>query len=94
MLKIVTITEIVEASSAAVTQAIHWTTITDLVLVSECVDTNTTTPFLLIILLDIDECSSSNGGCAQTCHNTGGSYYCTCGTGYSLASNNHGCDGE
>ena len=43
---------------------------------------------------DINECSTSNGGCADTCTNTAGSYYCTCDTGYSLASNNHGCDGE
>ena len=52
--------------------------------------------FLNIISLsiDINECSTSNGGCTQTCQNTAGSYYCVCGTGYSLASNNHGCDGE
>ena len=36
--------------------------------------------------VDIDECSTSNGGCSQNCHNTAGSYFCTCGTGYQLAS--------
>ena len=44
--------------------------------------------------LDINECSSNNGGCAHTCTNTAGSYYCTCNTGYSLNNNKHGCTGK
>ena len=91
VLKIVTTTETVEGSSAAATQAIHWTIITEPVLVSRCVNTFS---FTVHFLLDVDECSNSNGGCAQTCHNTGGSYYCVCSIGYSLAPNRHGCDGE
>ena len=49
---------------------------------------------IIFLSTDINECSTTNGGCTQTCQNTAGSYYCVCGTGYSLASNNHGCDGE
>ena len=39
VLKIVTTTEIVEGSSAAATQAIHWTIITEPVQVRRCVNT-------------------------------------------------------
>lgn len=34
-----------------------------------------------------------NGGCNQTCTNTTGSYKCSCGDGFTLNSDNHGCDG-
>ena len=44
--------------------------------------------------LDINECNTSNGGCNQTCVNEVGSYHCECGTGYTLNSNNHNCDGK
>ena len=42
---------------------------------------------------DIDECNEDSDGCAQTCTNTIGSYICSCGSGYRLASDAHGCDG-
>jgi hypothetical protein len=40
---------------------------------------------------DVDECATANGGCAQTCTNTAGSYNCSCGSGYTLDANGHGC---
>ena len=40
---------------------------------------------------DIDECAEGTDGCAQTCTNTVGSYSCSCGTGYRLASDEHTC---
>ena len=43
-------------------------------------------------LKDINECSVNNGDCQQTCHNTAGSYYCQCSTGYTLDHNN--CTGD
>ena len=46
-----------------------------------------------VFAIDINECASGNGGCAQTCTNNVGSYQCSCGTGYNLNSDNHGCDG-
>ena len=43
--------------------------------------------------LDINECSTNNGGCAHTCTNTIGSYACSCNTGFTLDFDNHGCIG-
>ena len=36
------------------------------------------------LLLDVNECSNSNGGCSQMCNNTQGSYLCSCLLGYQL----------
>uniref|UniRef100_A0A914UMG9 EGF-like domain-containing protein n=1 Tax=Plectus sambesii TaxID=2011161 RepID=A0A914UMG9_9BILA len=54
---------------------------------------------------DANECSKDNGGCAQICENTIGSFQCSCNTGYLLiydqktcedinecVNNNAGCD--
>ena len=46
-----------------------------------------------MVVLDIDECETKNGGCTQSCNNTAGSYYCSCLIGYELANDNHTCDG-
>ena len=35
-------------------------------------------------LIDIDECLENIAGCSDTCHNTIGSFYCTCFDGYEL----------
>ena len=43
---------------------------------------------------DINECSTNNGGCEQLCHNTVGSYYCTCNSSYTLNTDDHMCDGK
>ncbi|XP_078661525.1 P-selectin-like [Branchiostoma floridae x Branchiostoma belcheri] len=43
---------------------------------------------------DVDECSSANGNCEQTCTNTIGSFHCSCETGYSLNDNGFTCDGR
>ena len=40
---------------------------------------------------DINECAEGIDQCAQNCHNTAGSYTCSCNTGYSLDSNGRGC---
>jgi fibulin 1/2 len=40
---------------------------------------------------DIDECLTSNGGCAQTCTNSVGSYTCGCNAGYALAQDGFSC---
>ena len=46
------------------------------------------------LTLDVDECQTSNGGCAQSCTNTQGSFECSCGTGYNLALNTLDCNGK
>lgn len=56
-------------------------------------------PYILFIfvdyfLADVDECAVNKGGCNQICHNTVGSYYCSCSNGYQLSSDNHTCNGE
>ena len=43
--------------------------------------------------LDIDECTTANGNCDHTCHNTNGSYYCTCNGGFFLLEDQRGCKG-
>ena len=42
----------------------------------------------------MDECQINNGGCAQICVNTDGSFQCSCNSGYILAADNMGCDGK
>ena len=50
--------------------------------------------YKIIIFVDINECSSNIDGCDHNCHNTMGSYYCTCNTGYRLDSNMRSCHGN
>lgn len=45
-----------------------------------------------IIVTDIDECTRGIDGCNQTCTNEIGSYSCSCGSGYRLSFDRHGCD--
>ena len=42
---------------------------------------------------DINECLSNNGGCHQNCHDSDGSYTCSCNDGYQLNSDRHTCKG-
>lgn len=50
--------------------------------------------FEMIWFVDVDECSTTNGGCAQTCVNTDGSHYCTCNEGFELNADKRRCDGK
>jgi len=53
------------------------------------------TGFAAVFFTDIDECAVNNGGCQHECHNTIGSYSCSCHNGYSLHENGHDCkEGE
>ena len=89
----VTTMEAVEVFNAAATLVLHWPPTASLAMVSEHIQHQDPT-HQYIPFKDINECSSSNGGCAQNCHNTAGSYYCTCNTGYTLASNDYSCNGK
>ena len=42
----------------------------------------------------MNECATSNGGCEQMCTNTRGSFECSCGVEYVLATDNKRCVGE
>ena len=41
----------------------------------------------------VNECDTNNGGCAQICIDTVGSFVCSCQSGYTLASNGLSCNG-
>jgi MYXO-CTERM domain-containing protein len=41
---------------------------------------------------DVNECGIANGGCAQTCTNSSGSFTCSCSAGYMLNMDGHSCD--
>ena len=43
--------------------------------------------------LDINECTTNNGGCAHYCTNTLGNYSCFCDSGYTLNIDGHNCTG-
>ena len=48
---------------------------------------------LLYLFSDYDECTGNNGGCDQTCSNTVGSFFCSCGDGYMLDVDMTSCNG-
>ena len=48
---------------------------------------------LFCLCVDVNECSTKNGGCQHTCQNVNGSYACQCKAGYTLNIDGHRCDG-
>jgi hypothetical protein len=42
--------------------------------------------------VDVNECSTNNGGCAQNCQNTQGGFTCSCNTGFQLGSDGKSCN--
>ena len=48
----------------------------------------------IYVSVDVDECSTLNGGCSQQCHNIEKSYYCTCNQGFTLHYNQRSCIGK
>ena len=49
--------------------------------------------FTEIYISDVNECLANNGGCHHNCHNSDGSYSCSCNSGYWLDSDGHTCEG-
>ncbi len=56
---------------------------------------NCESPVLICMLLyyvDINECSTGNGGCGQVCTNSDGSFSCSCNSGFTLAGDGTSCE--
>ena len=51
-------------------------------------------PLSYFISLDIDECANDFHKCEQNCHNTAGSYECSCSTGFNLNKDGFTCDSK
>ena len=47
----------------------------------------------LVNFADINECLVDNGGCDHTCQNYDGGRYCSCRSGYRLATDGKTCEG-
>ena len=47
----------------------------------------------ICVRVDINECSGDHG-CQHNCHNTAGSHYCTCNSGWVLSSDGRTCTGR
>lgn len=53
-------------------------------------------PFFVVVVVvvtDIDECQSNNGGCDHFCKNTVGSFDCSCRKGFKLLTDEKSCQG-
>jgi len=46
------------------------------------------------VCVDINECITYNGGCDTFCTNNGGSFRCSCKSGFTLSANNFECIGR
>ena len=48
---------------------------------------------LMHLIADIDECEGDLHQCSQNCHNTIGSYTCSCNSGFQIGPNEKKCYG-
>ena len=48
---------------------------------------------IMVLILDIDECSGGIDRCSHHCQNTIGFYMCDCRSGYLLNTDGYSCDG-
>lgn len=46
------------------------------------------------LIPDVDECTLRTDTCSQNCHDTPGSYTCSCNSGYILSDNGYNCNGN
>ena len=45
-----------------------------------------------LAFVDINECSTNNGGCEHVCTNTQGSFSCSCNSGFTLSTDGKSCE--
>lgn len=50
--------------------------------------------YFLNLFVDIDECSTKNGGCQHRCQNSHGGFICLCPDGYRLHADGRTCIGK
>ena len=50
--------------------------------------------YLVLFVIDVDECSMTESPCSQDCSNTDGSFVCSCTNGYTLDSDGRACIGK
>ena len=62
--------------------------------VSNCVVCGECDDLFYLLLSDVNECNTTNGGCEQICTNTVGSFACNCSIGYLLDGNGFNCTGK
>ena len=53
-----------------------------------------TVSYLVLLVIDVDECSMTESPCSQDCSNTDGSFVCSCANGYTLDSDGRACNGK
>lgn len=46
---------------------------------------------ITVIITDVNECGTNNGGCSHTCVNMAGTHRCECPNGYTLQANKRDC---
>ncbi|XP_065832089.1 low-density lipoprotein receptor-related protein 4-like [Oscarella lobularis] len=57
----------------------------------DCADGSDEEPARICPTVRVNECRQNNGGCAQKCHNTKHSFYCSCHDGYQLGADQKSC---
>lgn len=53
-----------------------------------------TVSYLLLLVIDVDECNLTESPCSQDCSNTDGSFVCSCAVEYTLDSDGRACIGK
>ena len=59
-----------------------------------CVDYGTNRYNIYQTFIDINQCSTNNGGCEQECTDLIPGYECSCYNGYELDTDKHSCTGK
>ncbi len=58
-----------------------------------CVIVTNWLQIIIVLYTGVDECLVNNGGCQQSCVDTGNSFYCVCGQGFTVYPDSRTCWG-